>query len=424
MAEFEPRRAFEHVDRLAYEIGPRLAGSRGDELGADYTTKQFKSYGLQVQVQEFTFVNRAMKRKISAVLLIAALLACFLLPPPFPIAVWVAALAIWISLEKILLKRKSRNIIATLPSKKSEKEVAVTAHFDSAPCTQSYRLHLLLKFSFLPALAIATVSVLLLSLGLANVWLLVVIAAALLPIFAALFISAGGRQVSPGADDNASGVAVMLEVARILASEPSPNITFKFIAFGAEEQGLVGARRLASENLLASGTRVLNLDSVGVGPQPYIVKGNGLLRRTRTPAAVNQALAASVTKAGLEPKLWWAALSGHDHIPLVKRGIDATTLTFDIPERDKLGQRISKMFKLPDARTRRYKYIHDPRDTPDRLEMKTIELAGKIALDFVRTVFGTGKKNGTLEDHTKSNGPHSETPEEHPSGLHPEQLQE
>jgi hypothetical protein len=365
-----------------------------------------------------------MRRKASAVLLIAALLACFLLPPPFPIAAWAAALAIWISLDKILPKRKSRNIIATLTSKKPEKEVAVTAHFDSAPCIPSYRLHLFLRFSFLPVLAVVTLSVALLSLGLGNLWILVAIAAVSIPIFAALFISARSKQVSPGADDNASGVAVMLELARVLVAEHLPDRTVTFIAFSAEEQGLVGARRLVSAKLLAPGTRVLNLDGVGVGAQPYIVKGNGLLRRTQTPAAMNQALAASVTKAGLEPKLWWAALSGHDHLPLVKNGIEATTLTFDVPDPDKLGQRISKIFKLPDARTRGYKYIHDPRDTPDRLEMKTIELAGKIALDFVKTVFGADAKSGTSEGQAKGSASPSKTSEEHPSDLHPEQLQE
>jgi len=386
MEEFEPRRAFEHVDRLAYEIGPRLAGSRGDQLAADYITKEFKSYGLKAQVQEFTFVGRAMKRKVSAVLLMASLLACFLLPPPFPIAVWSAALAVWYSLGKILPKKKSRNIIATASGQKPEKEVAVVAHFDSAACIPNYRLHLFLRFSLLPVLAVVTLSVALLSLGLGNIWLLVAVTAVSIPIFAAIFISAGSRQVSPGADDNASGVAVMLELARVLAAEPPQDRTITFVASGAEEQGLVGARRLASGKLLAPGVRVLNLDSVGVGAQPYIVKGNGLLKKVQTSEAVNQALSNSVKKAGVEPKLWWAALAGHDHVPLVKRGIEATTLTFDIPEPDALGQRISKLFRLPDARTRRYKYLHDPRDTPDRLEMKTIELAGKIALDFVKTI--------------------------------------
>jgi hypothetical protein len=58
MAEFEPRLAFEHLDKLAYEIGPRLAGTRGERQAAEYIRKQLEGYGYQVKVQEFRFVSR------------------------------------------------------------------------------------------------------------------------------------------------------------------------------------------------------------------------------------------------------------------------------------------------------------------------------------------------------------------------------
>ena len=46
---------------------------------------------------------------------------------------------------------------------------------------------------------------------------------------------------SPGANDNASGTAAVLEAARILAAMPTAR-TIHFIAFGAEEIGLIGSR--------------------------------------------------------------------------------------------------------------------------------------------------------------------------------------
>ena len=45
---------------------------------------------------------------------------------------------------------------------------------------------------------------------------------------------------NPGADDNASGVALVLEAARILSQYPS-DYTIRFIAFDREEQGLIGS---------------------------------------------------------------------------------------------------------------------------------------------------------------------------------------
>lgn len=48
--------------------------------------------------------------------------------------------------------------------------------------------------------------------------------------------------VSPGADDNASGVAGMLEILRVINSYPSES-NMRFIAFDLEESGLVGSGR-------------------------------------------------------------------------------------------------------------------------------------------------------------------------------------
>jgi hypothetical protein len=70
--------------------------------------------------------------------------------------------------------------------------------------------------------------------------------------------------VHPGADDNASGVAVLLELARAMAVEPPRPRPVLFAAVTAEEAGRLGSRRLL-ESLRASGAPLacLNLDTVG-----------------------------------------------------------------------------------------------------------------------------------------------------------------
>lgn len=69
---------------------------------------------------------------------------------------------------------------------------------------------------------------------------------------------------APGADDNASGVAALLELARLLADLPDAPAV-RFIAYSGEEQGLHGARAYAS---LAKQEKmnisvVINMDMVG-----------------------------------------------------------------------------------------------------------------------------------------------------------------
>ncbi len=87
-------------------------------------------------------------------------------------------------------------------------------------------------------------------------------------------------KLHPGADDNASGVAVMLELARVLAGQPRPR-SIVFVAFTGEETGRLGSRHYLqqataggypAEKMIA----MLNLDTVGrLGEQPLTVLGTG-----------------------------------------------------------------------------------------------------------------------------------------------------
>jgi len=73
---------------------------------------------------------------------------------------------------------------------------------------------------------------------------------------------------APGADDNASGVAVLLECARILARHTEPRRDhIRLVFFSGEEQGLLGSRWHADQPANRSGVRfVLNLDQIGFPP--------------------------------------------------------------------------------------------------------------------------------------------------------------
>ena len=73
-------------------------------------------------------------------------------------------------------------------------------------------------------------------------------------------------KLHPGADDNASGVSVLVELAANLATTEKPKRTLVFAAFTAEESRLAGSRQFASspEPFALSGLRaVINLDTVG-----------------------------------------------------------------------------------------------------------------------------------------------------------------
>ncbi|KRG57583.1 peptidase M20 [Stenotrophomonas koreensis] len=73
---------------------------------------------------------------------------------------------------------------------------------------------------------------------------------------------AQGRTVRPGAVDNATGVAAVLELARVFAAGPQPQRSLYFVAFTAEEKGLLGASYFAAHPPvpLAQVAAVLNIE--------------------------------------------------------------------------------------------------------------------------------------------------------------------
>jgi len=72
-------------------------------------------------------------------------------------------------------------------------------------------------------------------------------------------------KLHPGADDNASGVAVLLELAGAIASGEKPQRTLVFVAFAGEEAGLLGSRYYVEHPPfpLEKTIGVINLDTVG-----------------------------------------------------------------------------------------------------------------------------------------------------------------
>ncbi|OGD19738.1 MAG: hypothetical protein A2W03_13450 [Candidatus Aminicenantes bacterium RBG_16_63_16] len=118
--------------------------------------------------------------------------------------------------------------------------------------------------------------------------------------------------LAPGADDDASGTAAAMEAARILSRYPL-DFTVRFIAFTAEELGLVGSKvyaqevRSRGENIIG----VLNLDMIAYAD--------------RMPEDLE--IISNTSSAWLSAKL--AAVSGDYGLIAARRIIDASILFSD-----------------------------------------------------------------------------------------------
>lgn len=122
-----------------------------------------------------------------------------------------------------------------------------------------------------------------------------------------------------GVTDNGAGSMVVLEAARVLArADVRPRRTIRFILFGGEEQGLIGARRYAEAHAAEADSiqAVLVIDN-GTGR----IVGQALQGRSDL-AELWQALLVPVAHLGVET-VREAVKTGTDHLAFVPYGVPA-----------------------------------------------------------------------------------------------------
>jgi aminopeptidase YwaD len=139
-----------------------------------------------------------------------------------------------------------------------------------------------------------------------------------------LGVDAKGR-VYNGADDNASGTAVILHLAEtLLEAGWKPKRTVLFVGFGAEEQGLVGSQRLAEDGLPFEHDAivcVLNVDMVGQGTTAVTLGGSKTF-----PAFAQRLLGYLPAALGKDVVAEGEVERNGDHWPFAQRGIPAFML--------------------------------------------------------------------------------------------------
>jgi aminopeptidase YwaD len=127
-----------------------------------------------------------------------------------------------------------------------------------------------------------------------------------------------------GAIDNATGVEGLLRVAGRLAGREHPR-TLRFVAFGAEEIGLVGSRRhvagIKERGEIEQVVGMVNLDCIGYGEKlELLCAPDALLERTQ----------AEVARLGLDSRYEivteLAAEAGTDHLPFTRAGVPALSI--------------------------------------------------------------------------------------------------
>jgi Zn-dependent M28 family amino/carboxypeptidase len=132
--------------------------------------------------------------------------------------------------------------------------------------------------------------------------------------------SFGPGNYFPGASDNGSGTAMVLDLAKHFSSGEKPYYTVAFMLFSAEEAGLVGSTHYVNHPVfpLEKIKLVINLDMVGTGQQGVILF-NGPQRPLEA-AIVQKINEEKHYMKEVEERLGTA---NSDHWPFHKKGVPA-----------------------------------------------------------------------------------------------------
>jgi hypothetical protein len=188
----------------------------------------------------------------------------------------------------------------------------------------------------------------------------------------------------PGANDNASGVVAMLEVARQVSERRLPRSVL-FVSFGSEEQLMLGSYHYVEHPLrpLAKTIAVLNLDMMGRNEEhtpeslgAYELTAAASTQLNLVGAAFSRDLEAVLTKeapaAGLTLSTKFdrdsssRSLFRCDHLPFLQKGIPAIWLFGGF-----------------------HPGYHEPTDTVDRLDFNKMVRVVRLTVNAVRTLSAT-----------------------------------
>ena len=160
----------------------------------------------------------------------------------------------------------------------------------------------------------------------------------------------------PGADDNASGTAVLLELARVLMKGHAPKRTILFASFSGEEQNLLGSSWYVqhSTRSLNKTVAMINVDHVGIGNGQLTVGVSKMPKDVAQLAAEKEGLSDKVKLYGFFP--------GGDHVPFAKVGIPTIAV----------------------VTAGKHSHFHQTSDTSDTIQPEKLQTAARFVLGITQ----------------------------------------
>ncbi len=399
----------------------RYAGTDGEKEAYEQLSREFEALGCTVEKDETEYI-KSEKYMIGIELLIFWIFLAFIgvswFVHPLTVALLIGIFFVFIKkiLPKITLrlaKTKSINVIATMNPEKEDRLI-LCGHYDSSRVLGQFaQKHLKTFMNVIPTMMLFyfTFVIILLIKG---IYTLVIDGFALITLveltpkmvglwtifwavyftiyFAAMLTMTilmtrfFTQKFSYGADDNASGIAVMLETAKKF-SEKNLNLRIDFACFAAEEKGLFGSRKWVNKHINEidrNRTFVLNIDCVGRGERFFVVKGLGDFFKKRSDPFLCNILTDVFNELKLPFEEEWAGNS--DHAEFVEKNFRTCAILRCNVEKASIPVLIlRKMFRIPikNKVVPYLNWIHTEKDTIENINEQKLEETADVVVKFV-----------------------------------------
>lgn len=381
----------QNLKELSVTIGPRGPTSQNEKKAGVYIEQTMKSTGMNVNSERFESITSFSWIVVTYVVLFttavvifpANALVAFLLDL-ITVAVFLEEMSLKNILPRLMPKGESRNIIGKIMPKNTPKKLVVlTGHYDSAkplpffhPAIVRYvdRLVVVASLSMILITALYGLGALFQFLAPMKMFL-VYFWYASFPFMGYLGLMAGGMaygelftKPTNGANDNASGISVILSIGEILSKEPLKHTEIWCVASGCEEAGTVGMMRFLDKHAATlKDSFVFSIDCVGTGNLRYVVK-EGLLRTISVPEELVNLVSETASR---NPELKASPIvlkyKASDSYPALSRGLKATCI-ISVNEKN-----------LPPN-------WHWRTDVYQNIEENSLKKARKFMLEILRTI--------------------------------------
>ena len=384
----EPESAMEHVKALAFD---RSTSSNGETEALMYIKNHLTSVNIESDVQYFSYdspFNLLIRIAYIILLLYVVIYRLFLV-----LVIYIAIKYMSERTRKYSLVKKddSKNLLAKIYANNKVKKrpvIIISAHYDSFSASVPYRIQNVLFFVFrviiVPYFAsVLTFSIIMISkptltttdeMILSN--LVIVSSIINFSIIILVFLLIFNTKKSQGSIDNASGVAVLIELTKRLKENALNNYDVIALFTGAEEWGLIGSKRyyLRNEKDLKKKYNLdksFNITIDMVGTYIGLIEKKSLFRKKPMNRTINPTIQAIAQKLDIP-----ITIHRRMHNPKTDH---RNFLKF--AKRTKSDFQVACFHSDKDS-----KYIHSARDSPDKCSSEILNNATSLIFNTIQEI--------------------------------------